>query len=791
MTKVFSICILLFISTGLSAQQFQYNYSCINNSSYTAMFSFPGPLHKPLVTGNSGDSSAYFRVLMVFVEFKDDESWDPGSQYWPPNSPPRYIDSLFSPVKLQGEYPQHIISDYYKAVTRGQFDIIGDVYHVILPYSYEYYKQNYGSGDSGRNAANLDVLKMLDTNLMIDWNRYDKWGYNNTFLRVPDRYIDMVYIQYRRGKPDFFELTSGGHADLMVTYNTLMHNKIVMEGTYYLSSGLYGINGSSEPKMIVLDFFVHEYGHYLLGDHRPYSRISGGDGSETQQGWERAFSPQDMISLGIANIIEADWTFQTYNLPDFISTGTVLKVPTTLVSHDYFLVCNRRRLVKYDCNTGGDTVMAEMFRPAGELDKGIYIYHVYDGNMYEAWYDLECADGLWDWSFAGLTTPDWSNTQLLPVMEKIRPGRLNDEPAAPFNSRRMFSTDGFSVVCNNCQEGSNHSKWFSPGKRHTYLGDPGLDRKYTNLRESWCSRECLGDRYDAWKTGYNRLFSPYSNPSTLSRSQRIGSDTTGVFIYIESDDNDTAKIKVYRKDLRGYSEAQILTVTPPARPVLYKAALINCIGNRTNPKITWDNNLEPDMLFPGNYKHYKIFRAVSTNPDIVPLDFTQIGTYNDHTPNDTSNYIDRTISFVCSGADLAGPVYCRYYITAVDAGNLESDPSEYVTVSGNTPGSEQNHPDNSSLTFRLYENYPNPFNPVTKIRFSIPQMGILDAERRQGVQLKIYDILGREIASLINEQLKPGIYEVTFDASNYPSGVYFYKLIADEYSVSKKMILIK
>ena len=89
--------------------------------------------------------------------------------------------------------------------------------------------------------------------------------------------------------------------------------------------------------------------------------------------------------------------------------------------------------------------------------------------------------------------------------------------------------------------------------------------------------------------------------------------------------------------------------------------------------------------------------------------------------------------------------------------------------------------------FSLFQNYPNPFNPGTKIRFAIPNVGTVP----RTVRLIIYDALGREITTLVNEQLNPGTYEVDWDASNYPSGVYFYKLIADDYTATKKMVLIK
>jgi len=85
--------------------------------------------------------------------------------------------------------------------------------------------------------------------------------------------------------------------------------------------------------------------------------------------------------------------------------------------------------------------------------------------------------------------------------------------------------------------------------------------------------------------------------------------------------------------------------------------------------------------------------------------------------------------------------------------------------------------------YELSQNYPNPFNPVTNIQFSIPKTG--------NVKLLVYDAAGKEISALVNEQLLPGIYKVDFDAADYSSGVYFYKLVAEGLTVTKKMVLIK
>jgi hypothetical protein len=90
--------------------------------------------------------------------------------------------------------------------------------------------------------------------------------------------------------------------------------------------------------------------------------------------------------------------------------------------------------------------------------------------------------------------------------------------------------------------------------------------------------------------------------------------------------------------------------------------------------------------------------------------------------------------------------------------------------------------------FMLYQNYPNPFNPTTKIRFSIPHAG---NGRDRFVQVIIYDVLGREISTLVDEELSSGIYEVDWDGTNYSSGVYYYKLVSNNNNFIKKMVLIK
>jgi outer membrane protein assembly factor BamB len=127
--------------------------------------------------------------------------------------------------------------------------------------------------------------------------------------------------------------------------------------------------------------------------------------------------------------------------------------------------------------------------------------------------------------------------------------------------------------------------------------------------------------------------------------------------------------------------------------------------------------------------------------------------------------------------------------------NIDSNTSnEFVTgnregkiicFSGGPNGTVSVDPINNIIpdNYKLSQNYPNPFNPNTKIKFDLPNIA--------KVKLMVYDILGREVSNLIESELKPGTYEVTFDGSNLSSGIYFYRFTTKEFSKTKKMLLVK
>jgi len=106
-----------------------------------------------------------------------------------------------------------------------------------------------------------------------------------------------------------------------------------------------------------------------------------------------------------------------------------------------------------------------------------------------------------------------------------------------------------------------------------------------------------------------------------------------------------------------------------------------------------------------------------------------------------------------------------------------------ICMSINIQVGNKNNQTTIPAVFSLDQNYPNPFNPVTSIKYSIPKQTL--------VKLIVYDVIGREVTTLVNNELKPGNYETTFDATNLASGVYFYRIEAGNFTDVKKMVLIK
>ena len=174
--------------------------------------------------------------------------------------------------------------------------------------------------------------------------------------------------------------------------------------------------------------------------------------------------------------------------------------------------------------------------------------------------------------------------------------------------------------------------------------------------------------------------------------------------------------------------------------------------------------------------------------------------------NDTSNitlfgnYQTKRKSFYHDGLLVGGSTYARN-IGLSYCSALEFDGTSYTLIGCMLNGVVYGDTTLTGITnlntgipdkFSLYQNYPNPFNPTTKIKFDVAKSSpLIPLQRGEFVKLVVFDLLGKEVETLVNEQLAPGTYSVDWDASAFPSGVYFYKLSAGDFTDTKRMVLIK
>ena len=149
------------------------------------------------------------------------------------------------------------------------------------------------------------------------------------------------------------------------------------------------------------------------------------------------------------------------------------------------------------------------------------------------------------------------------------------------------------------------------------------------------------------------------------------------------------------------------------------------------------------------------------------------------------------ISFVISGGPYNIPAGQSINVAfAIAAGKSVQEATDAIIESRlkyQSLTDVKNSLNGTPLTFELDQNYPNPFNPSTAIRYSVPA----GKTSMQLVTLKVYDVLGREVSTLVNEEKSAGNYEIKFNATTLPSGVYFYRFVAGNFHQTKKMILLK
>jgi photosystem II stability/assembly factor-like uncharacterized protein len=188
------------------------------------------------------------------------------------------------------------------------------------------------------------------------------------------------------------------------------------------------------------------------------------------------------------------------------------------------------------------------------------------------------------------------------------------------------------------------------------------------------------------------------------------------------------------------------------------------------------------ISFDGYFRHSVFFSSPTHGTIVRYKDFPDYTSFIDRTTNGGINWYQQYST--SSQTEL----WSTYFINIVTGWVCGEDGLILKTTTGGDPIGINPISTEIPNAYSLSQNYPNPFNPATKIRFDIPNVG---SGRDRSVKLVIYDLLGREVAILVNEELKPGVYDVDFDGFNLPSGVYYYRLSSGNYTQTKKMVLLK
>jgi len=734
-----------------------------------------GPEFTGAMVHKTPEPGQFLRVLILYVRFPDDNLggnvmngyavWNDPLMPKPMNpytSNGRFIDTAEGlPTKNSTEkYTEYTISDYYSEMSLGTFDVIGDEYSIMLPQTSVQYRA-LGYSCSQINAI---AIQQAEQQYNLDFTRYNNWSFTSSgWTWTPgggDKTADMIVMVYRHA-PEYPAVNWFINASIPVSgiADLGLASTFVLDSTFVTGNSGVTCLSILQNYSKMTQIMLHEMSHRYFFNHFEIGLMTGVEHSGFN------FSPYERTYVGYVDppLIRFPYSgvSETFTLEDYVHTGDMLAVELPETGELYYIT-NHQKKSMYDGISRGSTncwninaVQQDPYCPDG---KGLYIYHQMQPSRCNEFKDVNLvqADGRYNWYIDRMVPYfDPFFTFEIPLYEKFD-GNISGR--SEFHQR-------LDSVLPNMQEVTD---------------DPCSDHP----DDYFVTYDWLGDGKDAFNMGYDEIFSPYSNPP----SNTCNGMASGLTMKLLGQDSLSGAItfKLY------YNDAVALTELPPAKPKNLKVSkqITEPGTGKFFPSLKWDKNREPDFLGkPGIQGVYNIYRGIFTtcSRDSQPQ-FLLVGSVS----ADSNTFIDSSIALYPEGG---GSVGCtdlfrslNYRIEAVDITGLASLHSDRAIINGYTQWC-----DDSVLTgisfnqlpvkFSVF-NYPNPFNPATKINYSLP--------RDSYVTLKIYSITGQEIYRAVNNEFRlAGHYSVNFDGTNLPSGVYFYVYQAGDFVESKKMVLIK
>lgn len=772
-----ALIVIIMFSSTVFAQWDTLKFRCASDM----VSNWGGLPHKTPVYGQ------YLRIMVVYVRFLGDnvEGANPPYCVWQyPNMPKpinpytdngTFIDGTEqSPLTpYMNRYRDYTITDYFCEMSRGDFDVIGDEYSVETEHDIGWYQAN---GYRYWNI-NQEVLQTLASSGQVsNWALYNNWTYNSGTQQwewTPgsgDNTVDMIVMCYRHTGPPwnnawFFNYSAGASGiDCLCTGTLYFDNTYITGG-----SGVTCVSNLRNYSKVT-QVWEHEMGHRWWLPHHTMGIMTGYDDcTYGLSPWER----NDLQYITPINITYPYLTlYQDFTLGDFYATGdaVLLQLPNQM---EYFWIANHQKISMYDgISQGSKTcylINHTQQDPYCDVGKGLYVYHQNPGPTgcdFGMELDIEQSDGKYNWlinRWVPYYVPGYNFC--IPLLEPTLHG-----------SNPLYGKDEFYIPLIHA---STDCSWENDWKQE--VSDNPCSE---NGNDYYVTTDKRGDGKDAFNIGYDEIFSPYSNP----RSNECEGNSTGITIKLTGQDlQGNISVRVY------FENNLALQELPPSKPKNIQTSRnwLNPDNGSFYPKITWDLNTEPDFIDGG---HYVLWKSVLTycNDDVEPTNYNYLAIL---APN-VFEYIDQQ-NIMYSGP--GGHGVCTnlyrsisYKVQAVDNSELASLRSDRAIINGyinpcdpqlGKPGHENETANEIPNSF-LVLNYPNPFNPLTQIKYALPKAA--------SVTIKIYSITGELVATLANNEFKEaGYYSVTFDGTNHSSGVYFYTFEAGNFKASKKMVLIK
>ncbi|GIK22616.1 MAG: hypothetical protein BroJett005_20300 [Ignavibacteriota bacterium] len=622
--------------------------------------------------------------------------------------------------------------------TLGSFKMIGDVVYVTTLKN----ENEYLTGHSGDTEIFTEILQTLDNihgNYNINFKLYDNWKFkvNNVLYNheykpnVGDGLADHIFIINRgnsRKNGLWAEKTLSG-----VNFPT--NDGVVISS--YCGSRIFGFKNSYTPRAVGGP--AHEYCHYLLGGFQDTGHFDGYNYLPSQTGNRgriNQFALMCAVNAGWMSAYEryrlgwlTPYVVQSNISPKVIKDTHIKNEAILIPLRDPYKGSWREFYLIENYHTQRDYANANPFLK-DEVFGDPITHGLLVFHIEDQNYTLPCATKI------NILCADGKWTWKL-LTGASTPYDRSDDLIGRDQPTRFGNYDERHFITIAVPP-TTYSDYVCLIPRTDYPG-----ARYNR-------NDFLGDFADFFGVGYNDVLTKYSNPGTYiigGTAKDVGFEITGY--------NSTTK--EYTLSLQ-VTAAGVTSLKPskPQNPILSANPGNNYV------RLSWEHNIENDKAY------YEVSRKVAEEGGVWQV----IGTT-------TNNYfVDNQFYY----SNPTGDFGCTYRLRVKDTQNKFSVYSDEVFIRAEMMGKITTNIE-PIISYNLDSNYPNPFNPSTIINYAVKDAGL--------VSIKVYDILGAEVKTLVNETKDAGNYSLEFNASALPSGVYIYTMQVNGFSSSKKMLLMK